>query len=447
MGIRASLARGSLPGPAKPGQRRGPGVGYLTVMRLPWACVLLLGAACGGGTTNPPEPPRPVPAVIEIVSGSGQSAVAATALGSAVVVEVTDADDAPIEGAAVDFNVVEGGGWVVVIRVLTNAQGRAAATWYLGPVAGASQRLEARTGTLTAHATAMALRPTAGLAVLGDNAYIEWIPGELPLVISAPHGGTAAPTDIPDRTVGTTTRDLNTEELARELGDAIAARLGKRPHVILCRLHRRKLDANREIVEGAGGNPVAERAWREYHGFIEASVAEVRRGASVGFFIDLHGHGHDIQRLELGYLIGASRLALPDAQLALDVTTSSSSLWPLVVATGRPFGDVLRGPQSLGARLEAAGYPAVPSPSTPSPGSAPYFDGGYSTQRHGTSTDNRFAGVQIEANLDGVRDTAGNRAAFASALVVALEAFLRDHGVLLVSPGASYRILAPAIAR
>ena len=111
----------------------------------------------------------------------------------------------------------------------------------------------------------------------------------------------------------------------------------------------------------------------------------------------------------------------------------SSSLWPISATSGVSFPSVLRGSHSLGAYLEAAGFPSVPSPTTASPGSNPYFEGGYSTERHGTSTDRRFAGVQIEANLDGVRDTPASRSAFATALVSAIDAFLRAHGIPLTN--------------
>ena len=66
----------------------------------------------------------------------------------------------------------------------------------------------------------------------------------------------------------------------------------------------------------------------------------------------------------------------------------------------------------------------MPSPTNPSSGNDPYYNGGYNTERHGYSRDNRFAGVQIESQMDGVRDTPANRAAFANALVTALESFL-----------------------
>jgi len=75
--------------------------------------------------------------------------------------------------------------------------------------------------------------------------------------------------------------------------------------------------------------------------------------------------------------------------------------------------------------LEAA-VRAVPSPSEPSPGSDPYFDGGYSTSRHTTT----LPGLQIESHFPGVRDTATSRAAFGHALATAVVTFLQRHGGL-----------------
>jgi len=386
--------------------------------------------SCGSDGT-PSSPSTPAPAELRIASGNGQSAIAATAVTAPPTVVVTDSAGRPVPGVSVTFNVVRGGGWIVNGQAVTDALGQASTAWYLGTTASEAQLLDARAGALAVTFAASSLRPIAGITVTGANGYVEWIPGDMPIVVTAPHGGTLLPTEIPDRTTGSTTRDLNTDELAQEVVSAFVARFGKRPHLIVCKLHRRKLDANREVVEAAAGNPVAERAWREYHGFIEASANDVRRGPGMGFYVDLHGHGHDIQRLELGYLVSAAKLGLTDQQLALDLTMMSSALWPIASTSGASFPAVLRGSNSLGAYLEAAGFPSVPSPTTPSPGNNPYFEGGYSTERHGTSTDRRFAGVQIEANLDGVRDTPASRSVFATALVSALDSFLRAHGIPL----------------
>ncbi len=256
---------------------------------------------------------------------------------------------------------------------------------------------------------------TAGVACFGTRDYVEFVPGSFPVVISVPHGGAMTPATIPDRT-GTTVTDSNTIDLGRAIADAFLARTGRRPHLVICHLRRTKLDANREVVEAAQGNAEAIQAWQEYHGFIEQAM---NAAAGRGFYVDLHGHGHAIQRLELGYLLSASTLDLTDAQLNAGAYSTSSSLRLAMSSTSLTFASLLRGPASLGGLLGSA-TPSVPSPSAPSPGSDPYFDGGYSTDRHTM----RLPGLQIESNFNGVRDTAANRTAFADRLVAALVTFL-----------------------
>jgi hypothetical protein len=398
------------------------------------ALALVTTAACSSSSPAPPDPPDESPAAVGKLLGDRQVATVSGPVAIDPTIEVRDANGSLLGGVVVTFSVARGNGWVTASRVSTDQSGRAATRWYLGPTAADSQHLVVTAGSLSIRFDADAVSPSVGQRSFGPDSFIEWIAGDLPLVLSAPHGGASTPATIPDRTVGTTTRDLNTQELAREIADAFQERLGRRPHLVLSRLHRLKLDPNRDIVEGAAGNPVAENAWREYHGFIEGAIAESRRGPAVGFYVDLHGHGHPIQRIELGYLIGAAKLDLTDAQLDADPTAQSNSARALALLTDRPLSQVIRGPQSLGAWLATEGYATVPSPADPSPGAAPYFEGGYSTERHGTSADNRFAGVQAELNFTGIRDTPANRQAFARKLVTALEGFLRDHQVLLEIP-------------
>jgi N-formylglutamate amidohydrolase len=388
-------------------------------------------AACSDSNPAPPDPPDETPASIGKVTGDGQVARVSAPVGVDPTVEVRDAGGNLLGGVVVSFNVTRGNGWVTTASITTDQSGRASTRWYLGSAAADSQHVMATAGTVSVRFEADAVSPAVGQRTFGPDSFIEWIAGDLPIVLSAPHGGAATPSWIPDRTSGTTTRDLNTEELAREIGDAFAQRLGRRPHVILSRIHRRKLDPNREIIEAAAGNPDAEIAWREYHGFISAAIAEARRNPTVGFYLDLHGHGHPIQRIELGYMLSAATLDLSDAQLNADPAAANHSARAFVLSANRTTSDVIRGPVSLGAWLEREGYASVPSPSDPRPGEAPYFSGGYSTDVHGRPTDNRFGGVQVELNFTGLRDTPENRQAFASRLVTAVEGFLRDHQVFL----------------
>jgi hypothetical protein len=270
--------------------------------------------------------------------------------------------------------------------------------------------------------TSVACAGTAGVACFGTQQFVEYVAGDLPIVVSVPHGGALAPATIPDRTVGTSVTDANTIDLGRALVEALVARTGRAPHLVLSHLRRSKLDANREIVEGAQGRPDAVRAWNEYHAFVEQAVRAVVARHGRGLYLDLHGHGHAVPRLELGYLISGAALDATDAVLDAGPGASQSSLRLLMSTTPGTFAEVLRGPTSLGGLL--AGYtPSVPSPSTPSPGSDPYFNGGYSTERH-TAV---LPGLQIESHFAGIRDTPANRAAFAASLAIAVTAFLSTH--------------------
>src|SRR5262245_25104310 len=93
---------------------------------------------------------------------------------------------------------------------------------------------------LAAGPTARAENYQPGQSYFGRNQYIEYVAGDLPLIISAPHGGRDRPEELPDRAEGTFAFDTNTQELARAVGDELHARTGGWPHLIICRLHRRK---------------------------------------------------------------------------------------------------------------------------------------------------------------------------------------------------------------
>lgn len=295
-------------------------------------------------------------------------------------------------------------------------------TFGLVLVAAAACGGSSSTPTAPPAPTPAACTGTAGISCFGTSNYIEYIPGDFPLVVSVPHGGAMTPATIPDRTVGTTATDTNTIELGRAVSQALAMRTGRAPHLVIVHLRRTKLDANREVVEAAQGNADAIRAWTEYHAFIEQAMAAVRQRSGTGFYIDLHGHGHAKARLELGYLLTASVLNGTDDQLNAANAAINSSLRLAAQASPLSAAALLRGPSSIGGLLEAR-VPAVPSPSDPSPGGDPYFNGGYSTSRH-TAT---LPGLQIESHFTGVRDSAASRTAFADALATAVTTFLQMH--------------------
>jgi hypothetical protein len=98
----------------------------------------------------------PAASQLAIVSGNNQDALVGSPLPQQVVVRATDANGAPVAGAAITFTVTAGGGSVQPGIVVTGANGSASATWTLGAAAGAQTLSATATGTNTVVFTATA---------------------------------------------------------------------------------------------------------------------------------------------------------------------------------------------------------------------------------------------------------------------------------------------------
>jgi hypothetical protein len=237
-------------------------------------------------------------------------------------------------------------------------------------------------------------------------------------------------------------QDVNTADLARQMQARFQAAHGTIPHLVIMHLHRRKVDANRTAPEAACGNAEAGAAMEDWHDFINAAKAAVLRSHGKGWYIDLHGHGHALPRLELGYLLADADLNRSDALLdAAPGYEQLSSIRSLSEASPLSFSALLRGPQSLGTLYADRGIAAIPSRVDPAPNGTDYFNGGDNTVRHacgsgatalGGTTGGGICGVQIESHFAGVRDTPANRERFGDVTAAVLEVYLRTHWGLSV---------------
>ena len=144
--------------------------------------------------------------------------------------------------------------------------------------------------------------------------------GSVNLIISAPHGGSAMPFDVPDRMVGgcrrqsganagrctwiyddpcqdgqrcatTVVQDMLSDEFAENVANELFARWNLKPYVIIGKWSRKKVDFNREINEATLNHPQAMLAHQSYHSSIEMSINEINRDFGKGLLIDIHGHG------------------------------------------------------------------------------------------------------------------------------------------------------------
>lgn len=230
----------------------------------------------------------------------------------------------------------------------------------------------------------------------GEQGYIEYVPGNAPLVLLAPHGGRRRPPELRDRREGVRLADSRTLELARELAAAFEERTGRLPHLVLCHLHRSKLDANRARGEAAEGDAHALQAWHAWHEFVEEARARIVEAHGHGLVIDVHGQSHPEGWIEWGYALSARQLALDDGELQLGAQRLGSSVDALARRHGGERASLLRGPYSLGGLTQARGYESVPSPEHPHPGGGRYFNGGYNTRRHGSRAKGEVDAVQME---------------------------------------------------
>jgi hypothetical protein len=292
--------------------------------------------------------------------------------------------------------------------------------------------------------------------------YIEYIPGNMPVIISAPHGGVLqagsgesslsstyphTDSDLELRNCGTKVRDDNTDILIREIQKKCYEQYGLYPYIIINNLHRSKLDPNRNKSIAVCQSTGAEKYYDAFHGFIDAASADITAKFGKGLYIDLHGQSHTVPRIEAGYNLSSS-------SYDKDLDNSGTNATELSRVTIKnlindnlqnlSFEDLVRGSESLGGLLQTTGgseyaalghagcsrsegYRTVPSHigdgsqgtcDDTNPGNNSYFSGDYYNNiRHGsgsTSTANTVNGGGGNVNggggtIDGIMTEVNRR--------------------------------------
>jgi N-formylglutamate amidohydrolase len=264
-----------------------------------------------------------------------------------------------------------------------------------------------------------------------DNDWIKVGVGNMPLVISAPHGGTFKPSTVPDRKCkgSTTVTDLNVGKLAFNIRNQLKEQYNEQPFVVVAQIARSKVDLNRSLKNATCGNSKMKKVWRIYHTDIDSALSMAVKEFGFAIFVDLHGQGHKKQRLELGYKSTKEELKEmylnTDKAKALADETSLANL--LNMNKSLTAKELLWSKYSFGTLISKNGFSAVPSQKDPYPlKDDPYFDGGYNTRRYTSSNYPHVFGWQIEANYKGVRDAEG-RPEFAKAFAKVIMTYLKEN--------------------
>jgi N-formylglutamate amidohydrolase len=205
--------------------------------------------------------------------------------------------------------------------------------------------------------------------------------GDLPIILSAPHGGVLAIPGVPER-VGEgmkkgpsgffAGRDENTELLAAAIARAVEKRLGKKPYFVIAKVHRKYVDPNRP-PEIAVEHPRARAVYDAYRGQLATFCDDVQKRFGRGLLIDVHGQGSARDTVFRGTHNGAT-----DANLA------------------KLFGDKIHaGPQSFAGLLVARGINMKPTDTGAETGG---FTGGHIVQTYGKHEG--IGAVQCEFGMD-----------------------------------------------
>ena len=278
-----------------------------------------------------------------------------------------------------------------------------------------------------------------GQSYNGRNTYTTYYPGNIPIILSIPHGGDISPSEISNRTYGVTVTDSNTIELGMAISNYLFSNYSIRPYIVVNNLKRTKLDANRDKTEAAQGNIFAERAFDEFHYYISSARDEIIKNFNTGLLFDIHGHGANPDgfvdlRTWIGYLLSGSELDSSDGYLDQNINIDETSIYSMINSSDESLSNLIRGPNSLGSIFERNNYTALPSSESPGPEGMRYFSGGFNTFHYGTNKNFNFSAIQLEFPYPGLRDTSSSRNLFAIAFSeIISEYFLYHYNIDLFS--------------
>lgn len=276
-----------------------------------------------------------------------------------------------------------------------------------------------------------------GEVIFYENNWIEIIVGDMPLVISVPHGGFMKPESIPDRDCKGVGKgrfvkgvDGNTIETARAIQAAFQEKYNKTPYIVISNIARTKVDQNRDMDLAACYNVLGNRAWLNFHSGIDTALAAAVHEFGQAVFIDLHGHGHKNQRLELGYALTSNDLRKAyNSKESLESFSERSSMQNyLKEHSEADFKELLWGKNAFGTLIQNEGILAVPALQDIYPAEdEKFFSGGFTVRRYTTPDYPNVFGWQVECNRRGIRDTEENRKKFAESFSKAMEQFMKSN--------------------
>ena len=217
------------------------------------------------------------------------------------------------------------------------------------------------------------------------SSYYTVVPGDVPIILTAPHGGTLSYPFPPRPCTGSQTcaTDTNTRLLTPRASDAFHTLTGKRPYMIVAQGDRAYIDLNRDKTatpNNAYDDPAAEAYYDYYHDTIQGFIDDIKAEYGRGLLLDIHGQS-----------------TLPSMNIR--GTKNGLTTTELLAEFGSPS---LNGVNSIIGSLDQLGYPVDPNVNLPFEDQVenPAFDGGYTVQAYGSNLSTGIDAIQIEFGID-----------------------------------------------
>ena len=210
----------------------------------------------------------------------------------------------------------------------------------------------------------------------GDAPLVFVRAGDIPILLSAPHGGRRAIPEVPERKADgekqfVTSRDENTAELTMKLADELERQLRGKPFVVVAHFERKYLDVNRPAAD-AYEVEAAKLVYEQYHAALRQSCQTIRERWPHGLLLDIHGQA-----------------AEPDKSIR--GTANGDTVQRLVERHSRA---AVIGPRSLFGALHEAGIPVLPNLETDD--REVKFNGGHIVRTYGSHHEGGLDAIQLE---------------------------------------------------
>jgi N-formylglutamate amidohydrolase len=201
--------------------------------------------------------------------------------------------------------------------------------------------------------------------------------GDLPIILSSPHGGRSAIPDVNERANKdaarfVTVRDENTAELTEAARAEVERRTGRKVYVVIARFERKYLDVNR-AAKDAYESEVSAAYYQAYHQAISEFCREIQKKWRGGLLLDVHGQKAHPDNLLRGTNNGRTTVLLREH-----------------LGTG-----ALVGPHSILGMMDQAGHHVLPKLDGNDP-EIKNYSGGEIVQTLGSNVPDGIDAIQLE---------------------------------------------------